>query len=89
MFTGLSGNYDLVNSLCSMFIDHYWRLRAIRSLGKAARGRVLDLCAGTLPLSLAMLKRAAGKVVALDISEGMLKAGMVRGIVTLYRAERM
>ncbi len=78
MFTGLSGNYDLVNSICSLFIDHAWRLRAVKSLAACAEGRVLDLCAGTLPLSLALLKRTRGKIVAVDISEGMLRKGFSR-----------
>lgn len=78
MFTGLSGNYDLVNSICSLFIDHAWRIAAVKALGAAATGRVLDLCAGTLPLSLAFLKRARGSIVAIDISEGMLRTGARR-----------
>jgi len=78
MFTGLSGNYDLVNSICSLFLDHYWRIRAVMAIGKSAGGRVLDLCAGTLPLSMAMLNRSPGTIVALDISEGMLRAGISR-----------
>lgn len=78
MFTGLSGNYDLVNSMCSFFIDHYWRIRAVRALGNASQGRILDLCAGTLPLSIGLLKRSSGNIIALDISEGMLRTGLSR-----------
>ncbi len=78
MFTGLSGNYDLVNSICSLFIDHTWRIAAVKALGKDSEGRVLDLCAGTLPLSVAFLKRARGTIVAIDISEGMLRTGICR-----------
>jgi len=78
MFTGLSGNYDLVNSLCSLFIDHTWRIRAVRALGNVSGGRVLDLCAGTLPLSRAFLRRAKASIVAVDISEGMLHTGIHR-----------
>ncbi|MBW2095727.1 MAG: ubiquinone/menaquinone biosynthesis methyltransferase [Deltaproteobacteria bacterium] len=88
MFTGLSENYDLVNSICSLFIDHTWRIRAVRALGKASRGLVLDLCAGTLPLSFAFLKRARGTIVAVDISEGMLRTG-IRALHRKYRPDRL
>ncbi|RLB15793.1 MAG: SAM-dependent methyltransferase [Deltaproteobacteria bacterium] len=78
MFTGLSGNYDLVNSICSLSIDRTWRIAAVKALGTCADGRVLDFCAGTLPLSLALLKRGRGTVAAIDISEGMLRTGIQR-----------
>ncbi len=78
MFTGLSGNYDLVNSLCSLFIDHLWRSGAVRALGRDREGKILDLCAGTLPLSRALLKGTKGNVVAVDISAGMLHIGLKR-----------
>jgi demethylmenaquinone methyltransferase/2-methoxy-6-polyprenyl-1,4-benzoquinol methylase len=78
MFTGLSGNYDVVNSLCSLFIDHFWRSRAVRALGRNRGGKILDLCAGTLPLSRALLKGTTGNVVAVDISAGMLHIGLKR-----------
>jgi len=88
MFTGLSGNYDLVNSICSLFIDHAWRRAAIKALGNAPAGRVLDLCAGTLPLSMTFLKRAPGNIVAVDISEGMLRTG-ARRLARKFPAERL
>lgn len=78
MFAGISPNYDLVNSVTSLFIDHYWRFRAFKALGPASKGLVLDLCAGTLALSLSMLSRATGRVIALDISLEMLLTGLSR-----------
>ena len=68
MFAGISPNYDLVNSVSSLFIDHYWRIRASKALGHTSKGLVLDLCAGTLPLAYSVLSRATGRVIALDIS---------------------
>lgn len=88
MFTGLADNYDLVNSVCSLFVDHTWRIRAIRVLGKMSGKRVLDLCAGTLPLSRTFLKRTQGIIVAVDISEGMLRTGMHR-LRPKYSSDRL
>lgn len=78
MFSGISPNYDLVNSLTSLFIDHYWRFRAFKALGPASKGLVLDLCTGTLALALSTLSRAPGRVIALDISLEMLLTGLFR-----------
>lgn len=78
-FSSISGKYDLLNSLLSFQIDRYWRWRTTRLLKEFPEGAVLDLCAGTLPLSLVLARHAKlRQVVAIDFCEDMLRAGLVR-----------
>jgi demethylmenaquinone methyltransferase / 2-methoxy-6-polyprenyl-1,4-benzoquinol methylase len=58
-FSSISGRYDLLNSLLSLQIDRYWRWRTTRLLRKFPDGWVVDLCAGTLPLSLELTRQAS------------------------------
>ncbi|ADW17946.1 demethylmenaquinone methyltransferase [Desulfobulbus propionicus DSM 2032] len=75
-FSSISHRYDLLNSLLSLQIDRYWRWRTTRLLRQFPQGWVLDLCAGTLPLSLELTRQAAQrKVLAVDFCEDMLRAG--------------
>ena len=62
-FSSISGRYDLLNSLLSLQIDRYWRWRTIRLLREFPEGWVMDLCAGTLPLSLELARQAPGRKV--------------------------
>jgi len=76
-FSSISKNYDLINSLVSFKIDSYWRWVTTRELRSFPSGPVLDLCAGTLPLSLELTRQATGRqVVAIDFCEDMLRAGV-------------
>ncbi len=76
-FAAISSKYDLLNSLLSMQIDRYWRWRTTRLLKDFPAGRVLDLCAGTLPLSLELARQAEKRqVMAVDFCEDMLRAGV-------------
>ena len=75
-FSSISGRYDLLNSLLSLQIDRYWRWRTIRLLREFPEGWVMDLCAGTLPLSLELTRQAPERqVLAIDFCEDMLRAG--------------
>lgn len=76
-FSAISGKYDLLNSVLSFQIDRYWRWVTTRELKEFPSGAVLDLCAGTLPLSLELTRQAKGRqVVAVDFCEEMLRAGV-------------
>lgn len=76
-FSAISGRYDLLNSLLSLQIDRYWRWRTTRLLHSFQDGWVLDLCAGTLPLSLELTRQVQRrKVLAVDFCEDMLSAGV-------------
>ncbi len=76
-FSAISHKYDFLNSVLSMQIDRYWRWYTTRQLKKFPDGAVLDLCAGTLPLSLELTRQApARQVVSIDFCEDMLRAGV-------------
>ena len=88
-FSSISRSYDLLNSLLSLQIDRYWRWRTTRLLREFPGGWVLDLCAGTLPLSLELTRQAPHrKVLAVDFCEDMLRAG-VRALPDDGRRERI
>ncbi|MBV5318904.1 MAG: ubiquinone/menaquinone biosynthesis methyltransferase [Desulfobulbaceae bacterium] len=88
-FSSISGRYDLLNSLLSLKIDRYWRWRTIRLLREFPGGWVMDLCAGTLPLSLELARQAPKrKVLSIDFCEDMLRAG-AKTLPKDGRAERI
>lgn len=88
-FSAISPKYDLLNSLLSMQIDRYWRWRTTRLLAEFPAGPVLDLCAGTLPLSLELTHQAKKRqVLAVDFCEDMLRAG-VKALPKDERRERI
>ena len=77
MFQTISPTYDLLNALLSFNIDKWWRKKTIapfRSQWRLKKKQTtLDLCCGTLDLSLQILKNSGPntKVVALDFCYGM------------------
>lgn len=76
-FSSISGKYDLLNSVLSFHVDRYWRWVTTRLLKEFPEGPVLDLCAGTLPLSLELARQAPKReVYAIDFCEDMLRAGL-------------
>jgi ubiquinone/menaquinone biosynthesis methyltransferase len=77
MFDRISPTYDLLNRLLSFGIDQRWRKRALALLARdLPAGPLLDLCAGTLDLSLALGRKFADrKIVSLDFARDMLLAG--------------
>ena len=76
-FSAISPKYDLLNSVLSFQVDRYWRWVTTRQLRDFPQGMVLDLCAGTLPLSLELTRQARERqVLAVDFCEGMLRTGV-------------
>ncbi|NDY43492.1 ubiquinone/menaquinone biosynthesis methyltransferase [Dissulfurirhabdus thermomarina] len=77
-FAAVTGRYDLLNTLLSLGIDRRWRRAAALEAAGAPPGPVLDLCAGTLPLSAAIVRAGAGPVAAVDFCLDMLREGTAR-----------
>lgn len=77
MFARIAPGYDRANTWMSMGIDRLWRRIALRELGEAGRGDVLDLCAGTLDFAAALAPRARS-VAAVDFCAEMLDAGKAK-----------
>jgi len=88
-FSAISPKYDLLNSILSMQVDRYWRWVTTRLLREFPDGKVLDLCAGTLPLSLELTRQTSQrKVIAVDFCEGMIRQG-VNSLPNDNRRERI
>ncbi|MEI8255166.1 MAG: ubiquinone/menaquinone biosynthesis methyltransferase [Deltaproteobacteria bacterium] len=80
MFDRIAPTYDSLNRALSFGIDARWRVRAVTALlDGLPPGPVLDLCAGTLDLSVVIAARAAGRhIVAVDLSPEMLARGAAK-----------
>ncbi|MBE0477344.1 MAG: bifunctional demethylmenaquinone methyltransferase/2-methoxy-6-polyprenyl-1,4-benzoquinol methylase UbiE [Coriobacteriia bacterium] len=89
IFSGLARRYDLFNIVSSFGLDRRWRRKLVRVARISPGDRVLDLCAGTGDVALAVARRSrAAEVVATDFVEEMLavarrKAEAYRGSAKL------
>jgi len=74
MFNAIAPRYDQLNHLLSFHVDHFWRQEGIRIVKN--KNRVLDLCAGTLDLSIMLAKQSPQVAIdAVDFSSEMLSYG--------------
>jgi demethylmenaquinone methyltransferase/2-methoxy-6-polyprenyl-1,4-benzoquinol methylase len=82
VFSQIAPRYDLLNHLLSLNIDRAWRRRAIAALEwrRNPSGTYIDLCAGTLDVSvmLAGIDGFSGRMLAADFAEPMLRAGVAK-----------
>src|ERR1051325_2963113 len=92
MFDQIAPRYDLLNHVLSMNVDRLWWRRTARVFShilSRSNARVLDLCAGTGDMSVALhavtvkLKSNAA-ICALDFSHPMLQHGLAK-----YRARKI
>ena len=90
-FDASAGNYDWVNTFMSFGSGVYYRTDALRRLGLGPGERLLDCGSGTGVIAAIAqgIVGAAGLVVALDPSSGMLAQARGRGVLNLVpgRAE--
>ena len=82
IFSEIAPRYDFLNHVLSHNIDRIWRRKAIAELAleRDPEGHYLDLCAGTMDISV-MIGRARnfrGAVVSADFAEPMLRAGRAK-----------
>lgn len=76
MFGRIADWYDLLNRVLSGGLDKYWRYRLVRHVVPGPTGRVLDLAAGTMDVSLEIVRQHPGtRVPALDFCRPMLQRG--------------
>lgn len=79
LFGPLTARYDLHNRLFSLGLDMGWRRELVRGVRLGPTGRVLDLAAGTLDVSLLVRRQLPqAQVLALDLCAPMLHRGMRR-----------
>ncbi len=76
MFSSITPWYDFQNHLCSLGIDYWWRHKLVGAIVPGPNGRVADVAAGTLDVSVQLAKKYPGiQVLASDICAPMLEYG--------------
>ena len=76
MFDRIAPRYDLLNRTLSAGLDQRWRRQAVAALALGPTARVLDLCAGTADVALAVAaQHRDASVVGVDFSGAMLRIG--------------
>jgi demethylmenaquinone methyltransferase/2-methoxy-6-polyprenyl-1,4-benzoquinol methylase len=76
MFGRMTPWYDLQNRVFSLFLDCWWRRSLVCTVVPGPANTIVDLAAGTLDVSLALIRRYPGlHVYAADICEPMLRYG--------------
>ena len=79
MFGRIAGWYDFLNHSLSLGQDYYWRNLLVRFVRPGPTGRVLDLAAGTMDVTLELARRHPSlRVVAMDFSLPMLAKGRLK-----------
>lgn len=77
IFGRIADSYDAFNLMSSMGIDRVWRKAAVRAARLTTGMRVLDLCAGTGDLTLALARTGRpAEVVGTDFSPEMLEVAL-------------
>jgi len=83
LFSHISKHYDFLNMLFSLGIDDFWRKQAVEQMPDG--GPYLDLCAGTLELSIQLKRKKGGAkdITALDFCPDMLLKGRKKILDTM------
>ncbi|WP_461209696.1 ubiquinone/menaquinone biosynthesis methyltransferase [Desulfocurvus sp. DL9XJH121] len=77
MFGRIAGWYDFLNHFLSLGLDIVWRRRLVRAVRPGRTGRILDLAAGTMDVTRALLDAHPGaRVLAMDFARPMLERGL-------------
>lgn len=75
-FSSIAGWYDFLNHFLSFGQDIYWRKRLVRHIRTKNSGLVLDLAAGTMDVTMEILKNYPdNQVLAMDFTLPMLNKG--------------
>ncbi len=82
MFDRIAPRYDLMNRLMTWGADRGWRRRAIAALALRSGERVVDVACGSGDLA-EEAARSGARVVALDLSAGMLRRAGERALPCL------
>jgi len=74
MFDRIARRYDTMNAVISGFQEPRWRRRLVAATGLGAGGSAVDIATGTgkVAISLADVVGPFGRVVGVDVSEGMI-----------------
>ncbi len=77
MFDRVARRYDLANAVLSLGQDRHWR-RVTAQAAEPAGAVVLDVASGPGEVSMELLRQGAARVIAADLSFGMLAEGVRR-----------
>jgi demethylmenaquinone methyltransferase/2-methoxy-6-polyprenyl-1,4-benzoquinol methylase len=73
MFDKISGNYDLLNRTITWGMDKQWRNNVLKLVAEKSPDTILDVATGTGDMAILLSKTNAKYILAVDISQGMLK----------------
>lgn len=80
IFSEIADRYDTFNKLASLGIDKGWRRELVRACAADSGSRILDLCAGTGDVALAIAQQAApAEIVVTDFTPEMLAIAEIKG----------
>jgi demethylmenaquinone methyltransferase/2-methoxy-6-polyprenyl-1,4-benzoquinol methylase len=82
MFTAIAQHYDVLNTVLSFGLHHYWRQQAVAVSGVPSGARLLDVCSGTADLAIAFARYLGpnGQVIAMDFCAAMLGRGHQKAV---------
>ena len=77
MFDDIAPVYDRLNTLMTLGADARWRRRAVQATGLSSGAAVIDVACGTGKLAAALAEQVGpfGRVLAVDLSAGMIAHG--------------
>jgi demethylmenaquinone methyltransferase/2-methoxy-6-polyprenyl-1,4-benzoquinol methylase len=77
MFSSIAGKYDLNNTLLSLGIHYYWKMRAVQAARIPEKGVLLDLASGTGDIAIKLARKGITgiKVISSDLNLEMLMVG--------------
>lgn len=76
MFDSIAFRYDFLNHFLSLGVDHLWRRKAVRIIGRNChRPEILDVATGTCDLAITAMSLDPSGITGIDISEKMLEIG--------------
>src|SRR5438046_5828048 len=77
MFTAIAQHYDVLNTVLSFGLHHYWRQQAVAVSSLPSGACLLDVCSGTADLALAFARYLGpnGQVIATDFCAAMMSRG--------------
>lgn len=76
LFDGLPRHYDRLAEVLSFGQNGRWRRALVEAVGTGRPTRILDVAAGTAGVTLALRARTGASVIALDLTEPMLRRGV-------------
>jgi len=86
LFAGLPSRYDVLAEVLSFGQNRRWRRALVDAVAAELPGRVLDVATGTAGVALQLAGRCGARVVGVDLSPEMLKAGAGRVAASPERA---